>query len=216
MTPILKKSIFISVCWHLAVLYTFSFTFGGRVLRAGFGDISFLGPLLSNRDLRTYSFSPAPAAPPPAKKIFNNAVFKTSTLNRLDKEYYQAIKHYLKPSVSLSFPQEKLIFMGQASTSSFRQRETPPVIMLYPPLPYHFLLYFKDRQSAHIELMFKIVSKGRTNTIMIKRKISSGNLEADLLSMRYISHYLFIQQAGFPVNNWQTVRIDLSAKERTP
>jgi len=48
---------------------------------------------------------------------------------------------------------------------------------------------------------------------VIKRKISSGNLEVDLLTMRYIGHYLFIQQKRFTPNNWQTVKIDLSEKE---
>ncbi|MGE5197021.1 MAG: hypothetical protein ACM3IL_00745, partial [Deltaproteobacteria bacterium] len=74
------------------------------------------------------------------------------------------------------------------------------------------LLYFKDRQAAHIELMFNVLPDGKSNSMDIKRKISSGNLEVDLLTMRYLSHYLFIQQAGFPANKWQTVKIELSPK----
>jgi hypothetical protein len=85
--------------------------------------------------------------------------------------------------------------------------------MLYPKLPHHFLIYFKDRQRVHIELMFNIMTKAMINTILIKRKVSSGNLEADLLSMRYMSHYLFIQQSKFIPDKWQTVKIDLWAKD---
>jgi len=48
--------------------------------------------------------------------------------------------------------------------------------------------------------------------ISLRRKISSGNLEADLLSMRYIGHYLFIQQEGFASNVWQTVKIEFSPR----
>jgi hypothetical protein len=82
--------------------------------------------------------------------------------------------------------------------------------MFYPRLPYHFALYFKDRQTVHIELMFQVISGAQRNSILVKRRVSSGNLEADLLSMRYISRYLFIQQRGFAPNKWQTVKIDLS------
>ena len=42
----------------------------------------------------------------------------------------------------------------------------------------------------------------------------SGNLEADLLSMRYINHYLSVQQQMFPVNKWQVVKIELSAQNK--
>ena len=73
-------------------------------------------------------------------------------------------------------------------------------------------LYFKDRQLAHIELAFNIISGQKINPVVVKRKISSGNLEADLLSMRYISHYLYIQQAAFPSDVWQEVKIELSPK----
>jgi hypothetical protein len=84
--------------------------------------------------------------------------------------------------------------------------------MFYPRLPEHFLLFFKDRQVVHIELMYNVAPRYKTNVITLKRKISSGNLEADLLSMRYIEHYLFIGQTKFVKNKWQTVKIDLSAK----
>jgi hypothetical protein len=55
-----------------------------------------------------------------------------------------------------------------------------------------------------------VISGDKRNSILVKRRISSGNLEADLLSMRYISRYLFMQQRGFVPNKWQTVKIDLS------
>jgi hypothetical protein len=89
-----------------------------------------------------------------------------------------------------------------------QQKES--VLVFHPLLPYQLQLYFKDRQTVHIELMFNIISGRENKAIVVKRKISSGNLEADLLSLRYISHYLFIQRARFQPNNWQTVKIDLS------
>lgn len=93
-------------------------------------------------------------------------------------------------------------------------REKDSVVMIHPLLPYQLQLYFKDRQSVHLELAFKIISSGHKNYVIVKRKISSGNLEADLLCCRYLGHYLFIQQAKFVPGTWQTVKIDLS-KENT-
>jgi len=118
-----------------------------------------------------------------------------------------------KPPVALSLNKDKIIFAQNLIPRYVASERKEPAIMFYPRLPYHFALYFKDRQTAHIELSFQVTSAGKRNSIMIKRKISSGNLEADLLSMRYISHYLFIQQAKGVANKWQTVKIDLSAKE---
>ncbi|MGE5308057.1 MAG: hypothetical protein ACM3OC_03150 [Deltaproteobacteria bacterium] len=85
------------------------------------------------------------------------------------------------------------------------------VITIHPLLPYGLQLYFRDRQSAHLELMFMIyTNRPEKKFIIIKRKVSSGNLDADLLCSRYLGHYLFIQQERFATNTWQTVRIDLS------
>ncbi|MDD5255032.1 MAG: hypothetical protein PHR11_03150 [Candidatus Omnitrophica bacterium] len=89
-------------------------------------------------------------------------------------------------------------------------------VMFYPRLPYQVSLYFKDRQVVHIELMFNVVPESKAGDIFVKRKVSSGNLEADLLSMRYISRYLSVQRMGFAPGSWQSVAIELStAKDDT-
>jgi hypothetical protein len=87
-----------------------------------------------------------------------------------------------------------------------------PEIIFHPVLPYDFQLYFNDRQVAHVELKFKVDAKDNSNYIRIKRNISSGNLEVDLLTLRYIERYLFIERMRFKPESWQTVRIDLSEK----
>ena len=88
--------------------------------------------------------------------------------------------------------------------------------MFYPSFPEHLLLYFTDRQTVHIELQYNVSSNDPASTVWLKRKISSGNLEADLLAMRYLSHYLFIQRARLPTDSWQTVKIELSPKHDQP
>ena len=123
-----------------------------------------------------------------------------------------SLNYSLKPKVELPFNIEKLSFIPpDIIPEVFLQKKDSP-IMFHPLLPYQLQLYFKDRQAVHIELMFNIVSQSGKNSILIKRKISSGNPEADLLSSRNINHYLFIQQARFPRDSWQTVKIDLSPK----
>ena len=123
-----------------------------------------------------------------------------------------SLNYSLKPGVELPFNIEKSSFIpADIIPEVFLPKKDSP-IMFHPLLPYQLQLYFKDRQAVHIELMFNIVSLSGKNSILIKRKISSGNLEADLLSSRHINHYLFIQQARFPRDSWQTVKIDLSPK----
>jgi hypothetical protein len=205
---IFKKSILISILGHLTIFSIFSFSFGNRLLKIDYTRVNFWGALLSSTDLigsRNFNLSRE------KKEIFlRRPDIRLS--ERINKPQHLISDYHLKPAVNLALSRDKLPYLQKLSTIAFTQKKKAPVIMFYPHLPYHFLLYFKDRQTVHIELMFNIVSQERTNAIIIKRKISSGNLEADLLAMRYISHYLFIQQASFPINSWQTVKIDLSAK----
>jgi hypothetical protein len=188
------------------VLSIFSFSFGDRIRKADYVRVSFLGQILHSSDLSNWSSHAQNIEWIFSKK--NNI----SVLDKANKGYTLVSQPYLKPLVSLPFNEEKIIFMPKAKPITFTQKKKEPIIMFHPLLPEHFLFYFQDRQAVHIELMFNIISTGKTNSIAIKRKTASGNLEADLLSMRYISHYLFIQQARFTPNNWQTVKIDLSAK----
>lgn len=114
-----------------------------------------------------------------------------------------------KPAVFEAVVTGKRVFPCPAAPAVFR-REGDSSVMIHPLLPFQLQLYFKDRQSVHLELMFKIIAAGTRRQILVRRKISSGNLEADLLCARYLGHYLFIEQARFVPNTWQSVRIDLS------
>jgi len=117
----------------------------------------------------------------------------------------QSVGFIAKPQVEISSNLSHEPVKSQPVISYFPvMRE--PVFTLHPLLPYQFDLYFKDRQQVHIELEFCVTRSNNRNFISLRRKISSGNLEADLLSMRYIGHYLFIQQEGFASNVWQTVK----------
>lgn len=89
-----------------------------------------------------------------------------------------------------------------------------PVLMMHPLLPHQFGLYFKDLQEVRIELQFFIARGDARNLVSLRRKISSGNPEADLLSMRHIGHYLYIQQARFAKDSWQDVKIEFSPDPR--
>jgi hypothetical protein len=198
-----KKSILISALWHFTVFSLFSFSSGNRLPRLGYPPVSFFGGVFGNYALT------ATLSTSGIKKFFSKA--NTIFLDR-NRQPPQVSGHYLKPQVNPVFSEHKKVKPEQASPALIRLAKKESVVMFYPQLPYHFLLYFKDRQTVHIELAFNIISNGQTNSIVLKRKISSGNLEADLLTMRYLSHYLFIQQAGLPVNTWQSVKIELSPK----
>ncbi len=202
---ILWQAIFISLLGHLTLFGMFSFSFGPKITGVNSSNIAFWGDILRTPDLmksRIIDLRYKKEGLPGKSEIL--------TFDKINRKNLLLPKDYTKPPVLLTLNQEKMAFAQESNPIPFMTARKGPAIMFYPRLPYHFALYFKDRQTAHIELGFKVVSGDTRNSVLVKRLISSGNLEADLLSMRYISRYLFIQQRGFVPDKWQTVKIDLS------
>lgn len=200
----LKKALFISTLGHFAVFSIFSFSFGKPTLQTKSAAVFFWGGLLRPGDLNP----------------FLSAKIKAVTV--LKESQVELMVQKLTPPPDLFYPQRPALVLPPAagkltfapvlkfSTPLLRKKET--AITFHPLLPYHLAYYFKDRPKIHIELAFKTMPESRRGPVIIKRKISSGNLEADLLAMRYIGHYLFIQQSRFSASSWQTVKIELSAQ----
>lgn len=117
---------------------------------------------------------------------------------------------WIKPAALISAVAAKSIPAGSELVSKPVYRD--PVLILHPSLPAQLELYFKDRQEVHIELLFNISPDDQGGSLELKRRVSSGNLQADLLSKRYLSHYLFIQRARFAPGQWLPVKIDLSGQ----
>lgn len=205
--PLFKKSLIYSLLGHLTVLSIFSFSFGRRLAStADYAKVAFWGDFLA-----AYQVS-KPLSVGIIKDFFARKP-ETGVLKNTEIKPYAAPKWYVKPQLVSGFGVEKSVFVRKTAPERFVRKSAEPSIMFHPVLPYDFTIYFKDRQVAHVELMFNIVSSGKRNSIEIKRRISSGNPEVDLLTMRYISHYLFMQENRFSPDNWQTVKIDLSAKK---
>lgn len=201
----LKNSLFISLLGHAALFAVFSFSFGNMPPRAEYGRVVFLGALLRVADV----LPPQRPTAALSRSLQRAAIGKSLSASGQGSLF--VLNAYVKPLLPFASDSPKQTFVPAMAEAAPPMRKESS-IMFYPQLPYQFLLYFKDRQEAHIELAFNIVSAGEAHSILIKRKVSSGNLEADLLSMRYIDRYLFIQQSRFPSNTWQTVRIDLRPK----
>lgn len=199
--PLFKKSFFVSICGHLALFGIFSFSFGQVLSQADYPVINCPGSLLSNYDL-----------------AIHQAVKKSSGGNLLPQAAASGVRKIQgsrqpalrgdKPAARVSLSRVKKVFSAPRIGRFALKKK--PAIMFYPRLPNYFSVYFQDRQVVHIELLFNITAASPENTLTVKRSISSGNLEADLLSMRHISNYLFIQKPSFSTNGWQPVKIDLS------
>jgi hypothetical protein len=202
-----KKTLFISLLGHITVFGVFSFSSGDRFLKANYIPVYFLGSMLSNSDLSNRSINSYLST---RYKVSNMPIILTHLKSK--QESGLTYPQYVKPSLPLAVNREKIAFVPKDKLISSVSKRKEATITFHPYLPLHFLLYFRDRQKAHIEVMFNIVSSAKVTNILLKRRISSGNLEVDLLSMRYIGHYLFIQQARLVPNVWQTVKIDLSTK----
>lgn len=201
-----KRTVFISLLGHMALFSIFSFSFGRRLSSLNFNAVSFLGASLHNPDL----YGPMIPYARSLKERFRR--HSPQILTNAKKEFFFA-RDYLKPAAAVSFNNEKLFLKETPDLKISKPKGNETAIMFYPRLPAHFNLYFKDRQAVHIELMYRICrNNAEKPSIIVQRKISSGNLEVDLLTMRYISRYLFVQQVHFPVDSWQKVKIDFSAK----
>jgi hypothetical protein len=203
--PVLKKTVFLSLLGHLTVFSIFNLSFGKVILKENQAPLCFLGQVF----LPT-QFNIQPAAS--GASLISRAKIDLGVL-RKDTGQPVFLGRYNKPHTDLVFSPLKETFVKKIGSHFLAPARREQAIIFHPPLPYYFNLYFKDRQVAHVELGFNIISSAGRNSIAVKRKISSGNLEVDLLSMRYIGYYLFIQQARFASNHWQVVKIDLSAKD---
>lgn len=200
-----KQTLIISLLGHLTVFSLFGFSFGPRIPAADFTQAYFRGAIL--RDINPLSLPDK--KPDPAVNFMGKSEILAMERGG-SKGPSLDTGSYLKPHAELSPEIDKALpAIAVAPAFTLSKREDPSVTF-YPKLPYYLSLYFKDRQVAHIEIMFEISPAKGNNSVLIKRKISSGNLEVDLLSMRYLGHYLFIQKEAFSPDEWHTVKIDLS------
>lgn len=212
-----RKTLLFSLLGHLTVFSLFSFSFGSRLPMSNYGSVSFWGGVLKSYDF----ISPQPLIG--LKRVFSYPVRlgdnflkkpRAVAQEKTAEAYSLMPNYYSKPPVNLASAEDKIIFSQKAPILFAPALKKRPSVMLHPALPYYFTLYFKDRQKVHIELMFNFIP-GREKAggpVVIKRKISSGNLEVDLLAMRYMRHYLFIEQSQFAPDKWQTVKIEFSPR----
>lgn len=205
--PNFKKTIFISFLGHITAFSIFTFSFGNKIQIANYANVSFWGQVLKGYDLRfgnNYNI--------PGDKKLNFVSLKVPEADNQANDYL-LLRAYSKPFIKLAIPGEKEIFSRHLAENQSPKRRKEAVVMFYPALPYHFNLYFKDRQVVHIQLDYNVaLNINKKSIITVRRKISSGNLEADLLCMRYIEHYLSIGQDRQFLGKWKTVKIELQPK----
>lgn len=191
----------------MACFAIFEPTFGNSLQKFNFAKVSFLGPILQTIDLSLNdNYQKAMN-----KNISKELSFLKPSLVKKEKNIFLTLGlKPRKPLAAITSNKGKVTFTSEVDLGDINKPKKEPTIIFYPPLPYSFLLYFRDRQIAHIEFMFYISSNGKISSI--KRKISSGSLDADLLSLRYIAHCLNLVEGKFPHDTWQTVKIDLTRK----
>jgi hypothetical protein len=215
MTHSFKITFVLSLFWHILCIGIFEPTFGHKLNKLNFTQVSFLGSILKPSDLYFGSNSKEPSHSRRIfiRRIINQMNSKPLTLNeKKDIEYFSSMmRQQNRPLFSVFIDSQKPVFTVKPDTSILEGYKKESTLLFHPRLPYSFLIYFRDRQRAHIEFTFYISDKGKLS--FIKRRISSGNLEADLLAYRYISRCMYLVQNQFPLNSWQTVKIDLIPKD---
>lgn len=202
---------FISLAAHLAVLNISFVSFkqsAVRDLSAGMPHVFFGAGLLESCDLEDKKPGSGLRSLHPASR------FKF-------RMPHQVRDHWVKtrfPSAGGLF-KPPAISTGPEKTSPGRPAvmEAPHIgnsepLSMYPLLPAYFPVYFRDRCRAHIGLSFRIspAVRGPGEYIEVKRKVSCGNLEADLIALRQVAHYLLLQRRYFQSGRWLDVNIDFS------
>jgi len=209
-----RKSILFSFLGHLTVLSIFVISFGNKIPSRGQTDINFWGEILHQRDLLLRERGPVfPGRKMPAGPFLEQQLQSPIPSETRSSESLTLSSCSLKPFCDLGIEDKKLIPSNSRAVLPPALKKKEEVVMFHPVLPYHFALYFKDRQVVNIELMYKVIKHGKTSSVAIKRRISSGNLEVDLLTMRHISHYLFIQQDKLVPDLWHKVKIEFSPRQ---
>ena len=208
MSRTLNIAITISLCSHLL-----GFTFIQPYLGVGFKKtdnlkIFFLGALFKQKEIYSdkENFDIFIKENNPFKRMpVNIKIASLKPSGYLGSFYYPITNRSL---FDLSIENQKALFYPKQNIR-LSKRETS--LMFYPYLPYSFILYFKDRQKANLEFLFYFSDDNRLSSL--KRKTSCGNLEIDLLVMRYINRSLYLIRDSFPSHIWQSVKIELKRKD---
>jgi hypothetical protein len=198
-----RYGILVSCAFHgiTAALFTFSF---GRVLPApSVTETHFLGQLLNSWDI-----VPEMAAATGMVRTREGV----DALLPAAKSRARAVPEQL-PFAALK-PGRAVVIVPEKGSAAFHQVPFPvrvePVITFYPHLSPNILLYFKDRQNIHMELGYMMELRQGRPKVQVRRRVSSGNLEADLLSMRYIGRSLMLHQVYLEPSHWYRAKIDLA------
>ncbi|MDD4909974.1 MAG: hypothetical protein PHR44_04755 [Candidatus Omnitrophica bacterium] len=208
MSGTLRLGLFISLLWHGLCPLIFDTSFK-KAYFAKQEPVVFLGSILSR-------YSPEPKAAVSSPQGRRLSSHRLPALDSIMENNLLAVlgdKPRIQPPSYLPRLESAL---NPVDTDEFfkERRGYQKALFFHPRIPYHFLLYFKDRASVHIELEFFLSAKG--DALEVRRRVSSGNLDADLLVWRHINHWLFLRREQLPRNLWQTVKIDLahSAQEQ--
>ncbi|MDD4907741.1 MAG: hypothetical protein PHJ00_01605 [Candidatus Omnitrophica bacterium] len=203
MSNIFKITLLLSFSWHLIFLSVFEPVITTRFRPAGPENTAFLGSILRVGEL----LKPRLFAKSGTRALNIKTVYPPRDEGFLSPSVEDAVK----PAAGFIGPAEKSTFIEPKDLEFAYKPKEKPALTFYPVLPYSFILYFTDRQVAHMEFIYYVSDDGKIT--YVKRKVSSGNLETDLLAYRYITHCLFLQEGRFPANTWQSVKIDLTRRD---
>lgn len=207
MESFLKISLTVSLLSHLFFMGIFE-PILGSIPQKNLPSTFFLGPLLDKDEVISENRYFKERDLFSLKRFINFRIY--SFPSKVKFSFFN-ISEETKPLTPLVGCHNKLIFRDKIlSFDKLKEKHTS--LIFHPYLPYSFTIYFKDRQRAYIEFSFYFSEKGKT--LFINRKITSGNLEADLLALRYVLRCLGLLANQFPKKSWQTVKIELTRSDQ--
>ena len=208
-------AIFISLILHILCLDNVNFTFAKRENKdnSTYDKILFLGSILEGSEyslrLAANRNNLTPSESTDSTSLLYSRFIAPLLLKVDVSSVYGSVpepKGLIKPFLA-NFADNKIVYFTPVSGLLRKTDKADSSIMFFPKMPYHFLLYFKDRQTAYMEVAFYVSPEGKI--MKLEKRISSGNPEVDLLIMRNLAHFLNISKSNFTLDSWRTVKIDL-------
>lgn len=186
----LRDTILIATLCHLFFIGSISFTFIRPNVSSDEMKIVFLGPLLTGMDF--YQENKTQDKRPLSKTDADlNArvkeILKPSYL-AIERGLWRVSPAILKPSLVAPLMLSNPNSLNNSLFTYSVTRINPA--RLYRPNAPLISMYFKDRPASNIELKYSLSNVGRP--IFIQRLLSTGNLEADLLVVNYLKHWIFL------------------------
>jgi hypothetical protein len=202
-------SFFVSCFWHIGLFSIILINFPDARLKTNNNDIVFLGSFLKDYDfVQNEDYSRQAKIP--------DYYFKTARQNLLilDLNDYAKLDSFIDKPLAYYFEKEVYREEIYSSIEEFlsknialkqRPQEVEADLLDSSNLP-DFKIYFRDELPRYVKFNLYINPTGRVG--FLKKTISSGSFDADMIAQRFVNRLVF-DKSAYGRSHWQTIELNL-------